>query len=455
MSAENRDNVDDGDVERLRAERDALEAQVATLRQRKRRTGVLRRVAVVVLVVLACVSVTATTVAVWANRTVLTTDGWVETVGPLGADPAVTAALRPRVTEAVFSAVPAEQLIADALPQDVAFLAVPLSTAVRDFVDEQVGAFLASDAFADLWVESNRVAHEQALGVLRGESDVVRAEGETVTLNLLPVVNAVLAQVANVASGLLGENVTLPTVTSGELPEVARAEINAALGVELPEDVGQIPVYDADELLAAQQALRLFDQIFLLLLIATPVLIAGAIWLSRNRRATIVQLSVGSVLLLVLVRRVLLRVQEDVVALPPLPAGRTAVQAVTDQLFGGLFDLAGVLIAIGLAIAAVAYVTGPYRSAVALRRGVVQAGRAVSDAGGRLAEGTDTSGAVQWIGEHGRALQVGGALFVVALLLLFEVSWGWFLALIVLLAAWEAVLWRIGAPDSEGLAESA
>lgn len=453
MSAEHRDSVADSDVERLRAERDALEAQVAMMRRQKRRTGVLRRVAVVVLVVLACVSLTATTVAVWANRTVLTTDGWVETVGPLGADPAVTAALRPRVTEAVFSAVPAEQLIADALPQDVAFLAVPLSTAVRDFVDEQVGAFLASDAFADLWVEGNRVAHEQALGVLRGESDVVRAEGETVTLNLLPVINAVLAQVSNVASGLFGENVSLPTITSGQLPEQARAEINAALGVELPEDVGQIPVYDAEELVVAQQALRLFDQTLVALLIATPLLFIAALWLSTNRRTTLLQLSVGTVLLLVLVRRVVLRVLEDVVALPPLPAGRAATQVIVDRLSGGLFGLTAAVIAVGLGILVLALITGPYRWAVALRAGVGQLGRAVADAGARVSEGADVGGIVGWATERRDALRVGGVLLVVALLLLFEVPWGVFIAIVVLLAGWELLLWRLGASDTNVVAD--
>ncbi len=435
------------EVEQLRAERDALRAEVATLRERRVRTGVLRRVAVVVLVVLACVSLTAAAVAVWADRTVLSTDGWVETVGPLGADPTVTAALRPRVTEAVFSVVPAEQLITDALPPDLAFLAVPLSTAIRDFVDEQVGAFLATPEFADLWVDANRFTHEQALSVLRGESDVVQVQGDAVTLSLLPVVNGVLQEVGSVASGLLGENVTLPTITSGQLPEQARAEINAALGVELPEDLGQIPVYDADELVVAQQALQLFDQSLVALLVATPLLIGAALWLSTNRRATLLQLSLGSVLLVVLARRVVLRVLEDVVALPPRPAGRAAAQAVTDQLFGGLFALTAVVIAVGLGIFVLALVTGPYAWAVALRRGTGQVGRVLVDAGARVSEGADVRGVVAWATERRSALQIGGVVAVVAMLLLFEVSWGWFLVLVALLAGWEVLLWRLGAPS--------
>jgi hypothetical protein len=444
MSESKRPTVVDDEVERLRAERDALQAQLSTLHERRRRSGVLRRATVVVLVVLACLSLTATAVAVWANRTLLTTDGWVETVGSLGDDPAVTAALQPRITEAVFTAIPAEELIADALPEDRAFLAAPLSSAIQSFVDDQVGTFLASDRFAELWVDTNEVAHERALAVLRGESEVVRTDGETVTLNLLPIINRILGELSGVASGLVGQDVTLPTITSGELPEQARERINQALGVELPADVGQIPVYDADELIVAQQALRMFDQTLVLLVIATPLLVAAAVWLSRNRRGTILQLTVGSVLLLVLVRRVVLRFQETIVAMPPRPEGQAAAQAVTEQLRGGLFELTGVVIAVAVAILVVALLSGPYRWAVALRRGVARLGRGVWNAGGRMTTAADTRDVVGWAAERRQALQIGGALLVVTVLLLFNVSWGWFLTLVVLLAAWELALWRLG-----------
>lgn len=446
-----RDAAVDDEVTRLRAERDALQAQLATLQWRRRRRGVLRRAAVVVLVVLACLSLTAAAIAVWANRTLLTTDEWVATVGPLGDDPAVTAALQPRITEAVFTVIPAEELIADALPDDRAFLAAPLSSAIRSFVDDQVGAFLASEQFAELWVDTNEVAHERALAILRGDSEIVQTDGETVTLNLLPVINRVLGELSGVASGLVGQDVTLPTITSGELPEQARERINAALGVELPADVGQIPVYDADELIVAQQALRVFDQTLVVLVIVTPLLFAAAVWLSRNRRATILQLAVGSVLLLVLVRRVVLRFQETIVAMPPRPEGQAAAQVVTEQLRGGLFELTGALIAIALVVVAIALLTGPYRWAGALRRGVMQVGRGVWEAGGRLTTTSDDLGVVGWMTENRQALQLGGALLVVALLLVVDVSWAWFLAMIALLALWELALWRLGGgPDRSG-----
>jgi hypothetical protein len=450
MSTSGSDDAAMSEVERLRAERDELQTLVGTLQRRRRWGAVVRRVAVIVLVVLACVSLTGATVALWANRTLLTSDGWVKTVGPLGSDPAVTAALEPRITEAVFTVIPAQQLIADALPQDRAFLAVPLSSAIQSFVNDQVGALLATDEFANLWTDVNRAAHDRALAVLRGDSDVVQVQGDTVTLNLLPVVNQVLSQLSNSASGLLGTNVTLPTITSGEVPAEARQRLSAALGVDLPEDIGQIPVYKSDELIVAQQALRAFDQTLWLLVIATPVLLVAAVWLSRHRRSTILQLSIGSVLLLVVVRRVTLRFQEAIVALPPRPEGRAAAQAVTDQLRDTLFNTTGAVIIVGLVVVALALVTGPYGWAVALRRGVAGLGRSGWDASGSLAAGADAEGAVGWITEHRQALQLGGALLVIVVLLLVDVSWPWFLVILTLLALWEFVLWRLGADGQSG-----
>jgi hypothetical protein len=119
---------------------------------------------------------------------------------------------------------------------------------------------------------------------LRAERDTLQAQLAAMGRRrrragvLLPVVNTTLGQLSEVSSGLLGQDVTVPTITSGELPEQARARINDALGIELPGDVGQIPVYDADELVVAQQALRLFDRMLVLLVVAAPLLVFEVSW---------------------------------------------------------------------------------------------------------------------------------------------------------------------------------
>lgn len=138
------------------------------------------------------------------------------------------------------------------------------------------------------------------------------------------------------------------------------------------------------------------------LLIATPVLRVAVVWLSNNRRGTIVQLSIGTVLLLVIVRRVVLPFEEAIVAMSPRPEGQEAARAVTEQLRGGLFEATATVIIVALAVLAIALLMGPYRWAVALRKGVVQLGSSVWDAGGRLASGSEAHGVVACMTEHAR-----------------------------------------------------
>jgi hypothetical protein len=430
----------------LQAERDALRAELDRVHTRRAWGARARAVGVTVLVVLACLSLTMATVAFWANRTLLDTDGWVATVGPLAGEPAITAALQPRITDEVFNLIPAQDALTEALPDQVAFLAVPLSSAIRSFVDDQVGAFLNSSTFETLWTDANRIAHEQVLALLRGDDSDVVIEGDTVTLNLLPTINAVLGEISSAASGLLGRDVTLPQLSSGEVPAVARAKLSQELGIQLPSNLGAIPVYQGDEVAAAQQAVLLFDNLRVFLIIATPLLIVGALWLSRNRRRTLLQLATGSVLLLVIVRRLTMRATEAVVDLPPLPAGQRAARVVADQVLDGLFSATGTVIVVGLALVVLALLTGPYGWAVTLRRTTVNVARTVTEAGGRVTSGVDTDGVVAWVEARRSALQLGGVLAAVLLLLVFDLSWWWFLAVLALLACFELLVWRLRAP---------
>jgi hypothetical protein len=71
------------EIERLRAERDALRDEVAGLKRQKRRTGWLRQTTAALTVVLACVVLVASVVGLWARRNFLDTDRFVDRAGPL------------------------------------------------------------------------------------------------------------------------------------------------------------------------------------------------------------------------------------------------------------------------------------------------------------------------------------------------------------------------------------
>jgi CheY-like chemotaxis protein len=433
-----------GEVERLRAERDALRTQLDSAQRSRSRRGTIRKTLAGLLVVVTVLAIVLGTTAVWTRRTLLNTDQWVATVGPLGADPAVTAALQPQITNQIFAILPAQELIAEALPERSRFLAVPLTNAIKGFVNDQVGNLLASPQFQQAWIEANRVVHTQVVAVLRDESQVVQTRDGEVVLNLLPVINQALARVEQLASDLIGKDVNLPTITNGEVPEKARDKLQTALGVQLPADFGEIVVFQSDQLQSVQDAVRLFDRLVVLLVILALAGLVATFWVSHTRRRTLLQLTIGVMLGLVVVRRLTMRGEQELVDKAKVAVNRSAVQAISDQVLAGFFSLTRWLILAGLVIVLVALVTGPYRWAVALRRRVTEVWRALVQAGGRGRDAARDSSTVAWIRRHIAMLQLGGALAAVLVLLLADLSWAAFLIVLVLLALYELALWRLG-----------
>src|SRR6476660_1572247 len=95
-----------------------------------------RRVVGAFLLVVGCVLVPISLSAVWVRNTLLDTDQYVSTVGPLASDPEVQQALAARITTAVMTRADVAEKIADALPSSAAFLAVPIENAVGSTVND-------------------------------------------------------------------------------------------------------------------------------------------------------------------------------------------------------------------------------------------------------------------------------------------------------------------------------
>jgi hypothetical protein len=433
------------ELDQLRRERDELSAKLARSERKEERRGRFRRVGVGTLVVLACLLATLTAPALWTYRTLLTTDVFVDRVTPIGFDPEVTPVLADRLTDQIFGLIDVEVVVAEALPERGQILAGPLTGAIRDFVNERVNEVLASDRFRTTWIAANRFAHEQIVAVLRDEGDVVSTTGGTVTLNLLPVVNEALRRIESQASGLFQRDIDLPEVTSGEVPDEVRARIETALGVELPADFGEIQVFESDGLETAQEAVRFFDRTIVFLLVAFVLALAGALWLSRNRRRTLLQLVVGTLIGIVVVRRLAMWVDDQIVDLARRPDGRRALSAISDQILGSYFSVTATVIVVGIAVIAIALITGPYSWAVSTRAKAGALWRMLLDAKPTSARQEAT---ISWIRAHREPLQLGGALFGVLVLLIVDLSLIPFLILAAVLVLYEIALMRIGPQDA-------
>lgn len=435
------------EVERLRAERDAARAQLASAEQRPPSRHLTRRIAAGVLVVLSCLSFLTGGAGIWASRNFLDTDVWVDRVGPLADDPDVQAALSREITTEVMKLVDPKALFEDVLPERGQLLAVPLSGAVEGFVGDQVATFVASDAFARLWVGINEQAHAAAVRVLKGDSDVVQAGDDEITLNLVPVINQVLSRITSASPELFGRTVDIPDVQIDEVPTAAIDAVNNAFGTDLPEDFGQITIYDQGALKEVQDAIALFDRIVVLSVIVFVLATVGAIALSVDRRRTVLQLAITDVLLLILMRRAGMIAQDQVLGLVRVEDNEPAVRAATDALLQGLFDGTRLLLWLFGIIIVIAWLTGSSARVVKVRRGVASAATGVVSAA--RDRGSDPA-TVAWLVAHRDALRVAGVVVALGLLWWLDLSWFGVFVLLALVVAYEVLLSRLPDRDEDG-----
>jgi hypothetical protein len=435
--------TESGDVEALRAERDALEREVEKLEAKPERR---RRLATVFAAVFLVLSVLLFTVAVpgtWARRTVLDTERYVATVGPLANDPAVQEYLSRTVTDQLFIALDIEAKLAEALRQrqpQLALLAGPIASGAEGFVKEQLQKVFASDTFAQAWIAANRFAHAQLIAALEGGGDTVQIVNGAVVLNLLPLMNQAITAVSGIITDIVGHPITIPPITGGEIPAEAITRLESALGVNLPDTFGTIVVYQADQFAAVQQIVDLASRAVIVLAILFFVTAALALWISRRRRRTLIQLMTALLVILVVERRAAIA-ESNAIVNKVNPENQAAGRAVVDQVLGTLLRYTGWLLVIAVLILLIAVITGPYPWAMRIRAWTA----AVAAAAVGAVRDRQPSTEVTWVAEHRDVLMLAGAGVGVLLLLFTSLSLVGSLVLIVVFGVYELVIYRAGA----------
>lgn len=295
-----------------------------------------------VLAVVAVVLVVLSIVVGWAETTLLDTDRFVSTLSPLPQDEAVAAALSTRMGEAVVEALAVEDSIADALPAELALVAVPITDAVGGLVASTAQGIIRSDAFATAWSTAMRAAHSAVTVLVSGDGAVVAEEG-TVAIDLdtiaEPVVSAVADRGFDIAA-LAGDDFTL----------------------------GQIVLVESDALGWAQGAVRLLDALGWFTFLIAVAFIALAILVAPDRRRQTAILgfgaSVGSVITLIVLRlsrRLTVGSSDDEVA---RSAGEAAWDLILRDLLSGLWAA----VFIGIVVGLLAWLAGPSDRAGTVRR---------------------------------------------------------------------------------------
>ena len=393
----------------------------------------LRRRLAGLFVFLTVLSLVVTVVGAWARAVALDTDRFVATVGPVIDEPSVQRALSVRLTDRVMEGLQVQDRVASALsgldagelPISPALLASPIADGICSVLLKRIEQATASDAVRTLWYEVLARAHSQAIALLRGETTNATIEDDTVYINLLPFTNDALASLEPQLSEIFNRTIDLPAITTENVSQ-AVGLLEQQFGVDLPDDFGQIKVFESDALPAAQAGIAATDRLIYALAALTVVLAIIALVLSPRRLRTTLWLGLGAALGLIVVRRLALRLDDAIVERVSGETNQAAVGAVTGDVFQDLRNFTTLMLVAAIVIGVGAYLAGrpPWL------RSLIE--RASS---GTLAP--SETGPVRWIGDHATMLQV--VTVTLGALVLFFADLGWAALLIVLVlvaAAW-------------------
>jgi hypothetical protein len=395
-----------------------------------------RRVLVVALAVLSCISILASTVGVWAHRTLLNTNSWVNAVAPLASDPAITGAVAKQVSASLLQVINADQVAQNALPDQAKFLAAPLTEAVGQFVQRSVDELLQTEQFQQFWVAANRKVHPIVVKALRGETKGVLTADGHVQLNLLPLIADALRLVQSKAPGLFGDASTIPKITFDTSVDQARSELSSALGRSLPDNFGVVTVFQSDKLKAAQDAVTLFDDLIIGLLVVTALLVIATIALALDRRRIIIGLSLGTVFAIAVASVIIGAIKNQALDLITDPQSRSAAKDTISALVSRLHLITNALIAVGLAIALIAFLTGGSRLAVGIRLWVARLTRYL---GGKV-DSQGAPAALVWVQDHSTELRWAGLVVGFGLLVLVVNGWWGLFSTLLVVGLFEAAI---------------
>ena len=337
------DPADPADVARSAAGADGSE-------QSGRRAGG-RPVFSTVLAVVAAFSIVFSLTGIWVRVTALDSDRFAAAAAPLTKNDDVARAISEYAATEIVIHTGAQDEIQRVLPTDAQVLAAPIASALQDGLAVGVQDVIQTDEFEAVFESVVKVAHEEALLILEGDGDVIESKNGLVTLNLIAVINDVIRATGDDLSALFGTNISLPEINPDDIPADQIAELEAALGVQLPEDFGQVTLFRSEELAEAQTWVNRFDtwlEVMILIAVASTI---GAFVLAPDRRRTVITIGCGIPFIAVITWLLVDANEGSYATHIDDPVGRAAARAAAHTMFSGLDRLAWWTI--GLSIAAV------------------------------------------------------------------------------------------------------
>lgn len=423
-----------------RAQAEAARAQAEAARApapaRRHRIGWRGPVATL-LIIVGCVLAPVSVLAVWTANQVSNTSRYVENVSPLIREPAVRSALTDKISTAVSDQIDvqgvtrqaARQLSARGLPRLSSLLVTfsgSIASGVNGFIHSLVAKIVASPQVARLWVQGNRLVHQQLVLALSGKKSSITVSNGQVVVGLGPIIDQVKTNLA--ARGLTIVN-------------------------KLPPINPTFPLFSAKYLVKAQSLYRLLNTLKWVLPFLALACLAAGVYVARRHRRALVGAGLGLAgsmfvlaALLAIGRTIYLN------QLPPAISADAAAVAF-DTIVRFIKQGLRVLLVLGLVVAIAAFFTGPSVTAVRTR-GAFRSGFAAIRGTGERA-GVTTGPVGGWVYRYRQALRIG-AVALAALIFIFagNPTWVTVLVIAIILLVLLGLIELIGRPPAPGSAQT-
>jgi hypothetical protein len=319
-------------------------------------SGRPRRILAGVALVLACLLILLTTLAVWTHQVVLNTDRFTSLASQVTTDPAVIDPLSARITDQVVTALGVQARLESRLPDALKPMAGTLTLAVSGAIDKRLQTALLNPRIQQALIRTLSVTHAGIVNLLRDKPDAVTVVDGYITLQVFPIVGAALAELQS--SGIIPADVQLPDLSAPDAPDVLAQRLDSALGITLPADFGSIKLVKADRLLTARTAVKAFDIIVVAMVILSVLLVALALALARQRRRMLVYLALGTLIAFLLARLAINGIESAVLSGIADDDIAGAVRAVVDSTVENLRGLTILIVIATGIVALVAYLAG-------------------------------------------------------------------------------------------------
>ncbi len=352
------------DLEKLRAENEELKTRLAKQDRHKERGGFWRRFTVWLLIILACIFSVLGALSAWVKTTTLDTGTFVSTVAPLVKNDAVARAVSEAAVQQLFAKYDVTGQIkaglndiSDAVQNlrpanlpipniNLSIIAEPVSNGLQTFASKAAQKILQSDTFYKVWVKTLTVAHTAAVNILTGNKNaVVTSKGDKIVLNISPLINRVKTRLVDAGLTFLNN-------------------------VKVPANVGQVTLFTAKQLGAAQGMVHLLETLSWVFPLLAFICFLLAAVIARNRRKALLREGIGLAIAMLVVLIIGRVAHNQLIGLVKKPDNLAAANVIWSTLINGLRQGLWAAFALGVVVAVGAALAGPSRWAVWTREHV-------------------------------------------------------------------------------------